>query len=229
MAAELPPPPGSPERPPRVKMPGEQARVLRTIDGLALEARARLPRTATRAVVLCHPHPLYGGTMDNAVIVSVARLLRERGQDAVGTLRFNFRGVPQSEGQHDEGRGEVLDVAAAIDAVRRDLPEASVMLAGYSFGSSMVLRAAVEDRSIERLVLIAPATSLFEHAVTRPQGPSAIGVIVGDSDPLVSVDEAQALAARLNASFRVIAGANHLFVGQRRAVAEAAVGMLLGD
>jgi hypothetical protein len=210
-------------------MPGEQPRVLRTSDGVAIEALARLPRAAGRAVVLCHPHPLYGGTMDNAIILSVARLLRERGGDEVGTLRFNFRGVPRSEGSHDQGRGELLDVSAAVDVVRRDLPESRVSLMGYSFGSWVALRAALEDPGIARLAMVAPAVRMLRYPESAAGRGLAMKIVVGDRDGFVGVDDARGLAQGLGAELQVIDGADHFFVGQRRAVAEAVVSWLLQD
>jgi len=202
--------------------------MLRAADGTAIEAMARLPRSASRAVVICHPHPLYGGSMHNAIVLVMARALRERGGDDVATLRFNFRGVPGSGGAHEEGRGELLDVVAAVDAVRRELPQASVCLAGYSFGSWLALRAALDDDGIERVGLVAPAARIFSYPGLAPGRRLPIHVVVGDRDQFVAADEARALAQRLKATITVMPDADHYFVSQRRAVADAIVPFLLG-
>src|SRR5580704_13904811 len=101
---ELPPPPENPERSPPATVAGEE---LVTIPGLpgepSLEARVRASDSAKRAVVLCHPHPLYGGTMHSAVVLAIAKLLAEKGGAEVAHLRFNYRGVGESEGKYAEG------------------------------------------------------------------------------------------------------------------------------
>src|ERR1043166_8532207 len=111
---DLPPPPLHPELPPEVAISGEEETFFRTEDGLQIQALAHLPPGAERVAVLCHPHPLYGGTMHNAIVVVVAKRLRERagtgplGANAIpgseptsiGWLRLNYRGVGKSEGTY---------------------------------------------------------------------------------------------------------------------------------
>jgi uncharacterized protein len=229
MVSDLPPPPSTPARPPAVVLAGEHARILRTADGVEIEAMARLPRAASRAVVLCHPHPLYGGSMHNAIVLVIARALRELGGDDVATLRFNFRGVPGSGGSYDEGRGELLDTMASIDAVRRELPQASVRLFGYSFGSWIALRATLDDNEVERVGLVAPATRIFSYPGLAPGRELPMHIVVGDHDQFVGVDDARALATRLGASITVMKGADHYFVSQRRAVADAIGPFMIGE
>ena len=224
--ANPPPPPDHPRLPPRIALPAERAISLRTSDGVELEARAFAPPSARRAVVLCHPHPLYGGTMDNAVVVMIARAILERAGDAAAVLRFNFRGVGDSGGDHDRGRGEVHDAISAVRTLRTLCPQARVTLAGYSFGSWVALRAASHDAQVERVALIAPATALFTQPVV-PRADLPIEIAVGDRDPLVALGEARALAAQLGASLHVIEGADHSFVRQRRALAERILPFLL--
>src|SRR5882672_9909950 len=140
---DLPPPPEHPELPPEVRIGAEEDLSLVTEGGLNLEARGYLPPSAERAVVLCHPHPLYGGTMHNALVVVVAKRLRERGGERAGWLRLNYRGVGKSEGRYGAGQAEVNDVRAAIAHVRRRLPSARVSVVGVSFGTGVAYRAAV--------------------------------------------------------------------------------------
>src|ERR1044071_482271 len=97
---DLPPPPLHPEVPPEVRIPGEEELFFRTEDGVTIEGLCNLPESAGRAVGLCHPHPLYGGTMHNAIVVVVAKRLLELGQGKVGWLRLNYRGVGRSEGSY---------------------------------------------------------------------------------------------------------------------------------
>src|SRR5262245_20750997 len=122
---ELPPPPEKPKVSPPATVAGERAIVVPGLPGEpALVARSRAADDAERAVVLCHPHPLYGGTMHSAVILAIAKMLAERGGDRVATLRFNYRGVGASEGTYAHGAGETLDTRAAIRDLRQRAPRA---------------------------------------------------------------------------------------------------------
>jgi alpha/beta superfamily hydrolase len=126
--------------------------------GFFLEGRAgRLEATLWTAPVpdpsfvsvVCHPHPLYGGTMHNKVVFQAAKALHQRG---ASVLRFNFRGAGRSEGAHDRGVGEQDDVRAAIDYVAAEFPGKPVVVAGFSFGSWVGLRAGCEDARVARLI-----------------------------------------------------------------------------
>ncbi|HEY6196191.1 MAG TPA: alpha/beta fold hydrolase [Candidatus Eisenbacteria bacterium] len=112
--------------------------------------------------VVCHPHPLYGGTMHNKVTHRVATTLFALGAVVV---RFNFRGVGRSEGVHDRGRGELEDSLVVLDWLRRRHPAAAAWSAGFSFGSWVASRLAASDAAVERLVLVAPPvhTQTFEE------------------------------------------------------------------
>jgi alpha/beta superfamily hydrolase len=198
----------------------------------SLEAALRVPAAAERAVVLCHPHPLYGGTMHSAVVLAVAKVLEERAGDRVACLRFDYRGVGGSEGAYDEGRGETLDVRAAIDLVRDRVPGKPITVCGYSFGTGVGLRAAsleADGGDIDRLVLIAPAVRLFafvqDDAATLP---ASIAIFVGDDDEFCDVAEAEELARALGASLEVLPESDHYFIRSRRKLAERVVPSLLG-
>ena len=102
-----------------------------------------------RVAIVCHPHPLYGGTMHNKVVYRIARTFLEAG---FAVLRFNFRGVGLSEGIHDEGRGEEDDLRAAMKFVNQRFPGAKLWLAGFSFGSAVVLRVACREIGVVGLV-----------------------------------------------------------------------------
>ena len=99
--------------------------------------------------VVCHPHPLFGGTMHNKVVFQAAKALHQRGATV---LRFNFRGAGQSEGEHDHGRGEQDDVRAAIDYLAAEFPGRPILLAGFSFGSWVGLRVGCEDARVTQLI-----------------------------------------------------------------------------
>ena len=135
-----------------------------------------------RFAVVCHPHPLYGGTLTNKVVHSIARSFQELG---VATIRFNFRGVGASAGVYDEGIGETADALAAVEWGHRRWPDRRLWLAGFSFGSYVAVRAAA-TAAPERLVTVAPPVARFDFdAVPVPRCPWLI--VQGDADELVDV------------------------------------------
>jgi alpha/beta superfamily hydrolase len=185
------------------------------IDGPAgvLEALLEDPQVAPTAgfAVLCHPHPLHGGTMHNKVVHTVARACQERGMP---TLRFNYRGVGASVGSYDEGRGETLDALAVIAAGRARWPDAALTLAGFSFGGAVSLRAA-QAAAPARLISIAPAVMRAEFAaIARPACPWLI--VQGEADEVVKCSDVQAFAARFDPPPQLVllAGAGHFFHGR---------------
>jgi alpha/beta superfamily hydrolase len=204
---------------------GEQAVTVAGLEGQpSIEARLSASPSAVRAVVLCHPHPLYGGTMHNPVVLAVAKVLAAWGGDRVAWLRFNYRGVGASGGSYDDGRGETLDARAVIREMKRRAPGAKLTVCGYSFGTWVGLRAAAIEGGVERVALIAPAVRIF-HFVKEDAGQLAGGlaIFVGDRDPYCDVDEARALAEELGASLDVFADNDHFFLKSRRRLAERAV------
>lgn len=118
------------------------------LEALLEEPEDREPR---EAFLVCHPHPLHGGTMHNKVVYRIARALRRAG--AV-VLRFNYRGVNKSEGTYDNGIGETEDARAALDYLRSRYPELPYSLAGFSFGSRIVLRLGCELGAAVRIVAV---------------------------------------------------------------------------
>lgn len=222
---DLPPPPEHPELSPPVLVTGEE---LVTIEGFAgepsLEARLRAPLGATRAVLLCHPHPLYGGTMHSAVPLAITKVLAERGEKTVATLRFNYRGVGASEGSYGDGLGETFDARAALRFLREHAPGAKLSVCGYSFGTWVGLRAAAMERGVERVALVAPAVRIFDFVKEDAASLGGkIAIYVGDADEFCDVDEARALGETIGASVEVFEKSDHYFLRSRRKVAERVV------
>lgn len=186
-----------------------------TIDGPvgALEAKLEDPGASQvrRFGIVCHPHPLYGGTMDNKVVHTLARAMQELGAP---TIRFNFRGTGASAGAFDNGRGEVADLLAVERYARKRWPDAALWLAGFSFGAYVALQAEAQ-LAPAKLVTIAPPVARFDlGAVAAPRAPWLL--VQGDVDDVV--DPAAVLAwARGQAhppQLHVLAGAGHFFHGR---------------
>lgn len=128
-----------------------------------LEALVQQPESfqaGNPVAVVCHPHPLHGGTMLNKVVHIIARTFNSMG---VTALRFNFRGVGCSRGRYDEGRGEQQDLAAAVAWLRQRYPESPLWLAGFSFGSYVAYQS-LEALQPDRLLMVAPPVGRFEFA-----------------------------------------------------------------
>ncbi|HEY4083672.1 MAG TPA: alpha/beta fold hydrolase [Burkholderiaceae bacterium] len=156
--------------------------------------------------LICHPNPTQGGTMDNKVVQTLARAFLQMGWR---TVRFNFRGIGQSEGVWDEGRGEVDDALAALQATRES--GETLILAGFSFGGYVASQAAlrIEDKA-QRLVLVGPATSRFD---TAPVPPDTL-VIQGEVDDVVPLQAVLDWARPQSLPVVVVPGVGHFFHGQ---------------
>lgn len=168
--------------------------------------------------VVCHPHPLHGGTMTNKVVHMLARGLQERG---LATLRFNYRGVGQSEGSYDEGRGETADALAVVAWGRERWPQAPLTLAGFSFGSMVALMAAAVAEPI-RLITVAPAVSNPSYAaIQQPRCPWLI--IQGEADELIDYRAVVEFAGRFSPppTLRLLPGVDHFFNGHMPELREA--------
>jgi alpha/beta superfamily hydrolase len=187
---------------------------------LSLEGRLALPPDGTHAAVVCHPHPQYGGDMDNAVVRAVAGAFESLGY---ATLRFNFRGVGRSRGAYDNGRGEVEDVRAAVRCVQAHVDASSVTLAGYSFGAVMALQAGMPLPEVARLVAVAAPVVALQNlgALSGCDKPRLF--IVGDRDPFCDLSALQQQIMRLPEPklLKVVPGADHFFAGYEAAVSHA--------
>ncbi|MGH8174285.1 MAG: alpha/beta hydrolase [Rhodanobacteraceae bacterium] len=148
----------------------------------AIEVACTVPEADARrgVAIVCHPNPEQGGTMFNKVVTTLDRSLGELG---FTTLRFNFRGIGQSEGAHDEGRGESDDLIALARWVRSERPADTLWLAGFSFGSYVVLRAA-PVLAPAQLILIAPPVGRWDFKdITLP--PCPVLIVQGEDDDVV--------------------------------------------
>jgi len=179
----------------------------------ALEAAVDEPSTdaVCGTAVIAHPHPLFGGTMDNKVVQTLARAFVLCGWRAV---RFNFRGVAGSEGVYDDGRGELQDMLAVIQEQAANGPLA---LAGFSFGAFVTSHAAAQlhaSRDIEKLVLVGAAASRFDVAPVAAPLHARTLVVHGEVDDTVPLASVMDWARPQHLPVTVIPGVEHFFHGQ---------------
>ena len=187
------------------------ALTLTTDDGVTLEAELDVPANADLVVVLAHPHPLYGGSMRTGVPDALFRVLPSEG---VGALRFNFRGVEGSDGVHDAGVAERLDVAAAVAAV--DLP---VVVCGWSFGGDVSL--CVDDERIVGWCPVAPPLAIVPVEDMRaPADARPKLLLVPEHDQYSPPERSTAVTASwVNTTLEVVAGTDHFLGGALSRVA----------
>jgi len=194
-----------------------------------LEAILWKPPAATRpplAAVVCHPHPLFGGTMHNKVVYQVAKSL-----DAAGmpVLRFNFRGAGLSEGEHDHGRGEQDDVRAALDFLSTEFSSVPLLVAGFSFGCVAGLRAGCEDARVSHLIgLGIPVNSTDVSFLSRRSKPKLF--VHGSDDEYGALEKVKTLVASLPGENHlvVVEGADHFFKGKLDQVDRAITSWIAG-
>ena len=157
-------------------------------------------------MLICHPHPLQGGSMDNKVVHTLARMATDHHYVAV---RPNFRGVGMSEGTFAHGEGEAEDMLAIIDFVSKNYPGLHWRLAGFSFGSYVQHRVSHQIQS-DCVLLVAPAVNFYKFEAPAP----ATHIIHGDKDDVVPIAEAEAWADSHHVSINVIHGCDHFFHGK---------------
>lgn len=163
--------------------------------------------------VIAHPHPLYGGTMDSKIVHTLFKVLLELGY---ATVKFNFRGIGQSDGAYDNGAGEIEDVLAVVGAIRShyaiqsaDLP---LLLAGFSFGGAIQAHAA-QRLNPQQLLMVAPAVERLKAPPVSGHAESVL-IIHGDQDDVVPLQSVLAWAAPQELPVVVIPGAGHFFHGR---------------
>lgn len=209
-----------PDHKQRVRIPADPV-----LDGLFEDPAGGEP---LGGVVVAHPHPLHGGTMVNPVVHHVAKACRNRG---LASLRFDFRGVGESEGRFD-GLKERQDVSHAAAFLRHRLPARPVGLAGYSFGAVMSALAVAEGEPVDALALVAFAVAwdefmpAFFHPLAEYRGP--VLAVCGERDEISPPDEVEAFLAGLGLDLEmvVIPGADHYFGGSKPDVGAAVGGFL---
>lgn len=180
-------------------------------DGLHLEALVSPGDNPKTGLVICHPHPLYGGDMDNPVVVRIAEVAQSLG---VATLRFNFRGVGASGGVHGGGDGEQEDAAAALAGLAVRLsPESPIGLAGYSFGAWVAARVAAASPGLPALALVAPPLGMYDLDFLD-RAPLQTLIVSGSRDQYCPVEALERLGKRLGTGAEVIDGAEHFFFGK---------------
>lgn len=191
---------------PEVIFPGPEGR---------LEGRfSPPPRPRAPVAMILHPHPQGGGTMNNAIVQSLYKTFVRRG---FATLRFNFRGVGKSQGEFDNGVGELSDAAAALDWVQSFHPEAeTTWIAGFSFGSLIGMQLLMRRPEIRGFITIAPPANMYDFSFLAPCPASGV-IIQGDSDEVATPSGTQKLVDKLRTQKHitiqhdVIPGANHYF------------------
>jgi alpha/beta superfamily hydrolase len=180
---------------------------------LSLEGMLHIPdgKGPFAAVIICHPHPLYGGMMDNNIVIAVCQALT---QTSTACLRFNFRGVGESQGIHDNGAGEQDDVVAALSYVSsiKEIDNKRIGLCGYSFGAGVALDVAVKSKLVNALALISP---ILPHdspidSYTKPKL-----LLWGSDDLALPAVDLKRFTEELPEpkQYKVISGADHLWWG----------------
>lgn len=190
-----------------------------------LEAIIKNPSDDPKGVALVlHPHPLFGGTMHNKVVFRAAAALNEA---ALVTLRINFRGVGQSTGEHDEGRGELDDVSAGLDYLSANYSQMPLLLCGFSFGARVGLEVGISDRRVTYLISIGTPLNNFDFSFLL-QCRKPILFVHGGRDEHGDVEKLRALVSRIEthteAQLVVVPEADHFFEGHleemKRAIAD---------
>jgi len=181
-------------------------------------------KTAPIAIILHpHPHPKFGGTMNNKIVYDLFYMFQERG---FTTLRFNFRGVGRSQGEFDHGQGELLDAAAALDWVQGLHPDSrGCWVAGFSFGAWIGMQLLMRRPEIEGFMSIAPQANIYDFSFLAPC-PSSGLIINGDQDRVAPMEDTVGLVEKLKTqkgimiTHQVVEGGNHFFTEQEDELVE---------
>ena len=189
--------------------------------GLNFEGIVAMPDdvgSAVPGVVICHPHPLFGGNMDNNVVTAVSFALADQG---FATIRFNFRGVGNSDGEHTKGELEYQEILGAFDLLKAwpGVEGRNLGLAGYSFGTSVILGSAAAQKKAKAIALISPPIRAFPESDLK-NGKMPTLIISGDRDKLVQSEELQPNLDAFARSpvLKIVAGADHYWNGMERQV-----------
>jgi alpha/beta superfamily hydrolase len=165
-------------------------------------------------VIVLHPHPLYGGTMNNKIAYNLYQTFVRAGFSA---LRFNFRGVGKSQGKFDDGIGELADAATALDWLQQQNMDASTCwIAGFSFGAWIAMQLLMRRPEIDGFISVSPPANLYDFAFLSPC-PAAGLITMGNKDEIVAEEAVNKLATKLagqkgaNIEYKVISGADHYY------------------
>ena len=180
-----------------------------------LEGRYQHSRRANAPIALIlHPHPQQGGTMNNKVVFEVYQTFVRRG---FSTLRFNFRGVGRSQGEYDEGGGELSDAASALDWLQVANPDASqCWVSGFSFGAWICMQLLMRRPEINSFIALAPPANKYDFAFLAPCPASGL-IVHGADDNMVPGESVDTLSKklasqkRITIDYQIIDGANHFF------------------
>lgn len=197
--------------------------------GLTLEGIIALPdgEGPFPGVVMCHPHPLMGGNMDNNVVVAVTFGLADAG---IASLRFNFRGVGNSQGEHAKGEREHQETLMAMDFLGAlpDVDDDRIGLGGYSFSTRVICNHKQLYKKPKAIALVAPSIEAITGSPLQKDKTPRL-IITGDRDRLVAAEGVDEQLAKFDppAEYHVIAGADHFWVGQEREMADTVVQFFL--
>ena len=183
-----------------------------------IEGRYHPPKTKnSRIAIVLHPHPQFGGTMNNQIAYQMYYMFAERG---FAVLRFNFRGVGRSQGSFDHGLGELSDAAAALDWVQSFNPDSrSCWIAGFSFGAWIGMQLLMRRPEVEGFISVVPPANLYDFSFLAPC-PSSGLIVHGAADRVVPPSEVQTLVEKLKTQKgividqQIVEGANHFFEGK---------------
>ncbi len=194
-----------------------------TQDGLTLEGL--LHRGEAGGVILCHPHPLYGGTMFNNVVDAVQGSLVGKG---FSTLRFNFRGVGGSKGEYGDGALEVEDIRGAAAFIAQEV-DGPLYLAGYSFGAYVGLSGVASDDRVKALICISPPLAIYNFTALRDERRPKL-IVAGERDFICPVTELEELFLSLSQpkGLHIVPGADHFWWGIEDRVADYVIDFLQG-
>jgi len=165
-------------------------------------------RPGAPAAVLCHPHPQYGGSMNNNVVLGIETVLNDSGYT---TLRFNFRGVGRSEGSFDDGRGECRDVISAVDFLAADSVVGQIHIVGYSFGAIVGLKAGINDDRVASLSAIAPPTVMDSFDFLTDNDKPVL-MVAGSQDDFCDVKALEQTILSSGGKIELIPGADHFLM-----------------
>jgi hypothetical protein len=181
-------------------------------------------RSPEMAALICHPHPVFGGTMHNKVVFQAAKALDSLG---ITVLRFNFRGAGLSEGTHDKGRGELDDARAALEFLATEFKGVPLLVAGFSFGCWVGMRVGCEDARVEKLIAIGAPVNNSDFSYLKKCAKAKL-FVHGSNDEHGDVEKVRQMVPSLPGQneFAVVEGVDHFFTGKIEELGKAIIGWL---